>query len=142
MLKTGCVNKEILGAAAECGHGDQIIIGSGNFPLDSQVNPDAKRVYLNLMLGVPTSDQVLKALVSILNIEAGKMILPPEVKEKPSVFEAYEQLLPGVELKTCDRDTFYDACKKSTVKLAIACADQRAFSNILVTVGVVRSEGL
>lgn len=138
MLKTGCVNKEILSAAAECGHGDQIVIGSGNFPLDSQVNPDAKRIFLNLMPGVPTSDQVLEALVRILNIEAGEMILPAEIKEKPQVFEEYEQLLPGVELKTCDRDTFYDACKKPTVKLAIASADQRAFSNILVTVGVVR----
>lgn len=138
MLKTGCTNKEILCTAAECGHGDQIVIGSGNFPLDSQVNPDAKRVFLNLMPGVPTSVQVLEALLSILNIEAGEMILPADIKEKPQVFEEYERLLSGAELKTCDRDTFYDACKKPTVKLAIACADQRAFSNILVTVGVVR----
>lgn len=138
MLKTGCVNKDILQAAAECGHGDQIVIGSGNFPLDSQVNPDAKRVYLNLMPGVPTSDQVLKALVSILNLEAGEMILPEDVKEKPPVFEQYEQLMPGAAWKTSGRDEFYEACRKHTVKLAIACADQRAFSNILVTVGVVR----
>ena len=90
MVKAGCVNPEILAAIAKCGHGDQIIIGSGNFPLESQVSSDVKKVYLNLAPGVPTSSEILKALLSVINVEAAGVIAPPDGSMKAEVFEVRE----------------------------------------------------
>lgn len=137
MLKTGCVNPEVIAALAKCGHGDQVVIGSGNFPLESQVNPDAKRIYLNISGGVPTSTEILKALISLINVEAAGVIAPADETMEVEAFKDYQEVL-GLELVKYGRDDFYAACKKPTVRVAIESADQRAFSNVLLTVGVVR----
>lgn len=139
MLKTACVNPEILVAIAKCGHGDQIVIGSGNFPLESQVNPEAKRIYLNLAPGVPTSTEILKALLGVINIEGAAVIAPADDAMKVEAFEDYQEAL-GLELTKYGRDDFYAACKKPAVRVAIESADQRAFSNVLLTMGVVRAQ--
>lgn len=139
MVKTGCVNPEILAAVAKCGHGDQIIIGSGNFPLESQVNPEAKRIYMNLTPGVPTSTEILKALLSVINVEAAAVIAPPDDSMKVEAFEDYKEALGFEELTKYGRDDFYEACKGHSVRVAIESADQRAFSNVLLTMGVVRA---
>lgn len=36
MLKGGCINPEIMKAISLCGHGDQILIADGNYPLDAK----------------------------------------------------------------------------------------------------------
>ncbi|MCR1841596.1 RbsD/FucU family protein [Murimonas intestini] len=138
MLKTGCVNPEIIAALSKCGHGDKVLIGSGNFPLESQTNPQAERIYMNLSPGLPTSSQVLEALLHLINAEGAEVICPPDLQGEPEVFLDYKNLLEKVELKKYSRDEFYEACRSGSVRVVIESADQRAFSNILLTVGVVR----
>jgi len=127
MLKTGCVNPEIIAALSKCGHGDKVLIGSGNFPLESQTNPQAERIYMNL-----------EALLHLINAEGAEVICPPDLQGEPEVFLDYKNLLEKVELKKYSRDEFYEACRSGSVRVVIESADQRAFSNILLTVGVVR----
>lgn len=138
MITTKCVNAKIIGALAKCGHGDKVLIGSGNFPLDTQSNPEAEKVYVNLSGGVPTATQVLEAVLGMVHAEAAAVICPPQIKETPEVFADFRRCLGDVELTRCGRDEFYELCRESGVRLAIESADLRPFSNILLTVGVVR----
>ena len=55
MLKTACINPEIMSTLARCGHGDKILITDGNYPIDSNTNHNAKKVYMNLTHGIPTA---------------------------------------------------------------------------------------
>ena len=61
MLKGGCINPEIMKAISLCGHGDQILIADGNYPLDAKTG-GAQKVYLGLTAGVPEVTQVLDGL--------------------------------------------------------------------------------
>lgn len=139
MLKTGCINPQIIAALSKCGHGDQVLIGSGNFPLESRTNLEAERIYLNLSPGLPTSTQVLEALLELVQVEAAGVI-GPGTEEKQEAFCDYERLLGGLALTEYTRDGFYEACREYSVRVVIESADQRAFSNILLTVGVVREQ--
>ncbi len=140
MVKTGCVNPEILAVLSKCGHGDQVLIGSGNFPLESQIFSDAKKIYLGITPGVPTSTEILKSLLSVINVEEAGVIAPPDGNISGEIFEEYKKILNCEDLKGYTREEYYQACQKSSVKVGIESADQRAFSNILLTIGVVRAE--
>ena len=48
MLTTRLLHPEILAALGEAGHGAQVLIADGNYPLATRSNPDAYRVFLNL----------------------------------------------------------------------------------------------
>jgi L-fucose mutarotase len=54
MLKTRLLHPGILQALGESGHGAQVLIADGNYPLRSGSNEAAHRVYLNLAPGTVT----------------------------------------------------------------------------------------
>ncbi|MGM9522756.1 MAG: RbsD/FucU family protein [Oscillospiraceae bacterium] len=141
MLKTSCINTEVLAHLAKCGHGDQILIASANFPMDSQTNPAAKRIYLGVSAGIPSTTQVLEALAGVMNIETAKVLGPQKIEGEPEPWEAFRefnQVMPGLELERYDRYPFYDICKDPSVRLVIQTGDQREYANVLVTMTVVR----
>ena len=93
---------------------------------------------MNLAPGVPTSTEILKALLSVINVEAAAVIASPDDSMRVEVFEDYKEVLGFEKLIKYGRDDFYEACKGHSVRVAIESADQRAFSNVLLTIGVVR----
>lgn len=136
MLKSACIHPELMGLLASCGHGDQILIGDGSYPIESKTG-DAAVVYLNLTHGIPLVTDVLKVLESTIAIEKAEVMVPDEGPE-PAIFAEFRSILGGnMPLDTLSRFDFYDACKKPDVKIAIATGEQRIFANILLTVGVV-----
>lgn len=132
MLKTACIHPQILAALALCGHGDQILIADGNFPLAAHC-PNAERVYLGYCVGSPRVDDVLEALCGIANFEKAKVMTPGEGPE-PEVFERFRQILKLDTMDEMERNAFYGACTNK-VKLAISTGEKRVFSNILLTLG-------
>ena len=70
MLKTTLLHPEILRIAARCGHHANILIADGNYPASTKKGPNAEQVCLQLMPGVPTVAQVLRALLSALPFDA------------------------------------------------------------------------
>lgn len=133
MLKTSCINPEIMRILSLCGHGDKILISDGNYPLESKTG-DAEKVYLGLTSGIPTVTEVLKVLSGVINIEKAQVMIPDG--EKPTIFDEFKDILNGMELSGLKRFDFYDECCKSDVRLAISTGEKRTFANILLTVNV------
>lgn len=136
MLKTHCLNTDMLSVLSKCGHGDKVLIADGNYPLETKTNSMAKKVYLNLTQGIPLVTDVLKVLNETIVIERVEVMSPNDTQ--PSIFQEFQKIVRSVDsLETLDRYSFYEACKAEDVKLAIATGEQRTFANILLTVGVV-----
>ena len=67
MLKTRLLHPEILQALGEAGHGAQVLIADGNYPLLTRSSAAAHRVYLNLAPGQLTVTDVLRVLVDAIH---------------------------------------------------------------------------
>jgi L-fucose mutarotase len=136
MLKTRLLHPGILHALGEAGHGAQVLIADGNYPLRTRSSDAASRVYLNLAPGLVTVTDVLQTLVEAIPIEAAH-VMAPDDGEEPAIFADFRRLLPGVELQPLGRFPFYDAARGLDVALAIATGEQRLYANLLLTIGVV-----
>jgi L-fucose mutarotase len=136
MLKTGLLHPGILQALGESGHGSQVLIADGNYPLRSGTADAAHRVYLNLAPGMVGVTDVLRALVGAIPVE-GARVMGPDDGSEPPIFADFRGLLEGIELERLGRHPFYEAARGRDVTLAIATGDQRLYANILLTIGVV-----
>jgi L-fucose mutarotase len=136
MLKTRLLHPEILAALGEAGHGAQVLVADGNYPLATRSNPDGYRVFLNLAPGQLTVTDVLSVLADAIPIEAAHVMGPDDGSE-PSIYEDFRALLPQTELQRLGRFEFYDMARGPDTALAIATGEQRIYANILLTIGVV-----
>lgn len=141
MLRGTLTHPEILSSLAKAGHGSRVLIADGNYPFSTGANPAADRVYLNLTPGIPLATDVLKVLATAIPIEAAHVMVPPEGPEPPIFAEFRELLDEGMELQPLGRFEFYDAARCQDVALVIATGEQRVYSNILLTIGVVPPPG-
>lgn len=136
MLKTACINPDLIGLLAKCGHGDKVLIADGNYPLDSNTGDATAKVYLGLTHGIPLVTQVLEVFGKTISIDNAEVMVP-EAGDDPEIFDEFKKILPGeVKLLKLGRYEFYDACQKDNVKIAVSTGEQRVFANILITVGV------
>lgn len=141
MLKTRLLHPGILQALGEAGHGAQVLIADGNYPLLTRSNGAARRVYLNLAPGLLTVTDVLGVLVHAIPIEAAQVMVP-DGGEEPAIFVEFRDLLPGMALQALGRYEFYEAARGPDLALAISTGEQRIYANLLLTIGVVMpSEG-
>jgi L-fucose mutarotase len=139
MLKTRLLHPEILAALGEAGHGAQVLIADGNYPLATRSNPDAYRVFLNLEPGKLTVTDVLSVIAEAIPIEAA-FVMGPDDGSEPSIFEDFRVMLPDTDLERLGRFEFYDMARGPDTALAIATGEQRIYANILLTIGVVMPE--
>jgi L-fucose mutarotase len=139
MLKTRLLHPEILAALGEAGHGAQVLIADGNYPLATRSNPDGYRVFLNLAPGQLTVTDVLAVLVDAIPIEAAH-VMGPDDGDEPGIYADFREMLPDTELQRLGRFDFYDMARGPDLALAIATGEQRIYANILLTIGVVMPE--
>jgi len=139
MLKTRLLHPEILAALGEAGHGAQVLIADGNYPLATRSNPDAYRVFLNLEPGKLTVTDVLDVIAGAIPVEAA-YVMGPDDRSEPSIYEEFRRLLPDNELTRLGRFEFYDMARSSDCVLAISTGEQRIYANVLLTIGVVMPE--
>lgn len=136
MLKTRLLHPGILAALGEAGHGAQVLIADGNYPLLTRSSSGARRVYLNLAPGLVSVTDVLKVLVDTIPIEAAHVMVP-DTGEEPAIFAEFRERLPDIPLEAVGRFAFYDAARGPDVALAISTGEQRIYANLLLTIGVV-----
>ncbi|HEY4753290.1 MAG TPA: RbsD/FucU family protein [Candidatus Limnocylindrales bacterium] len=137
MLKTRLLHPEILAALGEAGHGAQVLIADGNYPLATRSNPAAYRVFLNLEPGKLTVTEVLDVIAEAIPVEAAHVMGPDDGSE-PSIYADFRELLPDIQLTRLGRFEFYDMARGADCALAIATGEQRIYANILLTIGVVQ----
>lgn len=136
MLKYQLLHPEILQALGEAGHGSQVLITDGNYPLSTGTYAGARRVYLNLAPGKLKATEVLEVIAGAIPVEAAH-IMKPDSGPQPAIFAEFRNLLPGLELQSLQRFDFYAAARKPDLALAILTGENRIYANILLTIGVV-----
>jgi L-fucose mutarotase len=138
MLKTKLIHPEILSALAKAGHGSNVLIADGNYPVATATNPRAARVFLNLAPGLISATEVLRVLVEVIPIE-GAAVMGPASGRAPAIFREFRNLLPkGITIEPMTRVIFYETARREDTALVIATGEQRTFANILLTIGVVK----
>ena len=136
MLKYQLIHPEILRGLGEAGHGAQVLIADGNYPVGTQSHPSSKRIYLNLAPDLVRVTDVLKVLVTAIPIERAH-VMTPENGPEPAIFAEFRRQLPGIALEPLGRFEFYDAARGSDLAVAIATGERRVYANLLLTIGVV-----
>lgn len=145
MLTTELIHPEILSILGAAGHHSKILIADGNYPACSKLGPHAHLVHLNLCPGVVTCNQVLRAILSAVPIEAIHTMMyettgPYALSEDPPVWADFRRSVKeaGLEipLEPLEKWAFYDAVMTPDHVLTIQTADQQTFANVLLTIGV------
>lgn len=133
---------EVIGRA---GHHAKILIADGNYPSSSKRGPNAEIVCLNLMPGVVTCAQVLRAVLSAVPIDAVNTMMydesdPYALKSDPAVWADYRAAIAeaglGLALEPIQKWDFYAAVETPDHVLTIQTGDQQRFANVLLSIGV------
>ena len=145
MLLHTLVHPEISAALARAGHHAKVLIADGNYPASSKKGPNATVVSLNLMPGVVSCTQALRALLAAAPWEAVNTMMYERtgqyaLAEDPPVWGEYRQALAAagsmLALEPLEKWAFYDAVATADHVLTIQTADQQRFANVLLTMGV------
>jgi L-fucose mutarotase len=136
VLRTRLLHPEILAALGEAGHGSQVLIADGNYPIATRSNARARHVFLNLEPGKLTVTEVLEVIAAAIPVEA-VYVMGPDDESEPSVFGDFRRQIPNHALTRLGRFDFYDMASGPDCALAIATGEQRLYANILITIGVV-----
>jgi len=147
MLKTQLIHPQIIAALGRAGHSSKVLISDGNYPHSTKRGANAEVVYLNLMPGLPTVTDVLRALVSAVQVESAEVMDyartgPYALDADPTSWAEYKTVLGSTdchgELVKIERFKFYESAGAPDVCLTIATGEQRIYANLLLTIGVVR----
>lgn len=139
MLQFELIHPEILGALAAAGHGATVLIADGNYPASTFVGPRGRVVSLNLTPGIVSCVDVLRVLVTAMPIEAAHVMQPAD-GSRPEIWNDFQTTLAlakvGAGLQTIERFAFYKAASTDQHALTIQTGEQRAYANLLLTIGV------
>jgi len=145
MLRSTLIHPEILAVLGRAGHHAKILIADGNYPASSKKGPNATVISMNLMPGLITCTQALRAVLSAIPIEAINTMGyetegPYALTEDPHVWSEYRQEIKAaglnLDLVPIEKWSFYDAVSTFDHVLTIQTADQQRYANILLSVGV------
>ena len=135
VLKTHLLHPQILAALGAAGHGAQVLIADGNYPLLTRSSATAQRVYLNLAPGMVTVIDVLDVLLDSVPIEAADVMIA-DSGEEPAIVADVRALLPGTPIQPHVCADFYQMARGPDVALAVSTGDERTYANVLLTIGV------
>ena len=130
------ISPELLKILMEMGHGDEIVIGDGNFPAASM----AQRLVRLDGHGVP---EVLDAVLRLMPLDTyvdAPVALMDNNGDGPAIWEKYEEIVKSNEgeknIELMERFAFYDRAKKAYA--VIATGETAIYANIILKKGVVK----
>ncbi len=132
------LSPELLKILMEMGHGDEIVIGDGNFPAASL----AKRLVRLDGHGVP---EILDAVLALMPLdtyvaEPAALMATTQGDPEPGIWKTYEQIVekrePGKKIGFEERFAFYERTKKAYA--VIATGETAVYANIILKKGVVK----
>jgi L-fucose mutarotase len=144
VLKTTLLHPEILRLCARAGHHAKILIADGNYPASTKRGPNAELVCLQLLPGVPTVAQVLRAILSAVPIDlVNTMGIPPDdpyaKHGEPAAWAEFRAITKdagvAASIEPISKWDFYKAVEGPDHVLTVQTADQALWANILLTVG-------
>ncbi len=131
------LSPELLKVLMEMGHGDELVIGDGNFPAASM----GKRLVRLDGHGVPA---ILDAIVQLFPLDtfverpvALMQVAPGD--EMPSIWEEYRRIIAKyegeVQVEEVERFAFYDRAREAYC--CVATGESALYANIILKKGVV-----
>ena len=144
MLKHQLIHPRINEILGRAGHHSVILIADGNYPVWNKRGPNSEVVSLQLMPGVPTCEQVLRALLSAVPVDfVNTMGIPPDdayaKKGEPPVWATFRQVIAEAGLKLALEPVlkwdFYDKVMSPDHILTVQTGEQALWGNILLTMG-------
>lgn len=130
---------ELLKILMEMGHGDEIVIGDGNFPSANYakrlVRCDGHNVpeILDAILKFFPLDTYSKVPVALMEVVAGDTV-------KPTIWDTYKEIIKKHEpnankIEHMERFEFYERAKNAYA--VIATGEKALYANIILKKGVV-----
>jgi L-fucose mutarotase len=144
MLSGRLLHPQILAALAGAGHGAKVLIAAANFPTTPRSGRNAAAVSLALAPGLVTCTDVLSVVVTATVFERAAVISPPDgqAESEPAAWSEYRGVFASIgaplALEPLSGDRFMAETLSPDLALAVATGDQRLYTSILLTVGVVR----
>ena len=132
------LSPELLKILMEMGHGDELVIGDGNFPAASMaqrlIRLDGHGVpeVLDAILRLYPLDTYVDAPVSLMAVGKGESM--------PPIWNLYNELVekhqPGTKIDQTERFAFYDRAKAAYA--VVATGEGAIYANIILKKGVVK----
>ncbi|MCX6882083.1 MAG: RbsD/FucU family protein [Verrucomicrobia bacterium] len=144
MLKHQLIHPRINEILGRGGHHSQILIADGNYPASAKKGPNAEVVCLNLSPGLVTVEQVLRAILSAVNIDCvNTMGIPSDDSYAqagdPPVWNDFRRVLSeaglNLELVPISKWDFYKQVESPDHILTVQTGDQALWANVLLTMG-------
>jgi L-fucose mutarotase len=135
------LSPELLKIVAEMGHGDELVIGDGNFPAASMsqrlVRADGHGVQAILegLLPLFPLDRFVSQPAGLMQVVAGDDTQPTIWEDYRSVIQKYqpERISEGFEM--IERFAFYDRTRSAYA--VVATGETALYANIILKKGVV-----
>ena len=144
MLKNipSILSPSLLKVLMEMGHGDEIVIADGNFPVESMgkdaivVRADGHGVteLLDSILELMPLDQYSEKPVALMKVVDGDPFKPTIWDDYKKVISKYNKEQDNIEM--IERFAFYDRAKNAYA--IIATGETQIYANILLKKGVVK----
>ena len=131
------ISPELLKILCEMGHGDEIVIGDGNFPAAA----NARRLVRLDGHGVPeVLDAVLKLIPLDTYVESPAVLMATgEGEPTPEIWDAYEDIIAAnngeTNISTIERFAFYERTRSAYA--VIATGETAIYANIILKKGVI-----
>ncbi len=132
------LSPELLKILCEMGHGDELVIGDGNFPAAS----NAKRLVRCDGLGVPEIldailrlfplDTYVESPVALMAVGAGE--------ETPAIWKTYNEIVEknngATKIEQIERFAFYERARNAYA--VVASSETAIYANVILKKGVVK----
>lgn len=130
------LSPELLKILMEMGHGDELVIGDGNFPAAS----NAQRLIRCDGHGVPALLDAILTLMPLDTYVDAPVALMETTRDdpRPAIWEEYQRILAmhqKVKMETVERFAFYQRAKQAYA--IIATGETALYANIILKKGVV-----
>lgn len=132
------ISPELLKILCEMGHGDEIVIGDGNFPAAS----NAKRLVRLDGHGVPeVLDGILKLIPLDTYVDSPAVLMATGAGEAtPEIWTKYEEIITEnngkTEISQIERFAFYERARNAYA--VVATGESAIYANIILKKGVVK----
>lgn len=130
MKRNLLLHAELSHLIATMGHGDMLVIGDAGLPIP--VGPNApQRIDLAVSLGTPGLEQVLKAVLSELQVQSTVIATEALVADAPPAW--YSQQL-SLTPQTVSHEQFKKLC--GSARAMVRTGESTPYANIILVAGV------
>lgn len=135
------ISPELLKVLMEMGHGDEIVIGDGNFPAASHaqrlIRCDGHNVpdLLDAILQLFPLDSYVAKPVALMRVVAGDKVKTPIWEQYRTIIEKHSGIAQPFEQE--ERFAFYERAKQAYA--IIATSESALYANLILKKGVIIS---